>query len=717
MSMQFHNKGGEQNVGQGEGAIGKQVNDNRSTTQTIEGDGNTVAARDVHIKTEHHHHYSEPQTGPQTGSSPTPRLLPPQDHIFLHRETELDWLDQHLQPNQIVAICGPGGMGKSALAARAVRALPADRFPDGIIFHTFYHHAETAQALQTIAHALGLKAETNLEQQVASALSSKQALLILDGAEEAEDLPAVLRLRGSCGVLITTRRKSDCGPLRLDLPPLPDEQAQEVLRAWGEVRGDAATVQQICHKLGGWPVALRLAGHYLHSTGEPATDYLRWLEQEPLKELALNEAHQADNAALLLKRSVAQVSDDARFALRIIGTLASAPFTERPVVALLKLYNVNTWWGLCSELKAILTNLRAWLLRCSDEDIHFSRKVLSELVNFGLLNRSDDGWQVSHALIHAYVRTEQPLNRFLLKGLASFYIVFAQEQSAAGVSGYARLDKKRVHCLHLIQACLDRGLWKEVKVLGAAIWEYLDRQGWLIEQLAVQEMRLIAACKLKDRHDEAGRMNDLGYIYRQRGELIQALYWHEQCLSIRRELGDRQGEGVTLNNMGLVYSDLGNYEQALEVYQQSLSIRKETGYRQGEGTTLNNIGLLYDAQKDYERALQYYEHSLPIRQEVGDKLGEACTLNNIAAIYRDQATPYKALKYNEQALTIRREQGDRVREMESCCAIGSIYKDMGDLAKAEEYISQAVAIKEAIGTPDLEKCRNCLDQVRAKLLG
>ena len=198
MDNRFENTGpGEQSIAQGDRPIGKQVNN----------------------------YYIGAAPAPAVPSS----ILPGEDSIFLHREDELAWLDKHLHPDRVVAICAPGGMGKTALAARAVRKLPADRFPDPIIFHTFYHKPATAQALQTIARALGIKAEADLAQQVAAALGGRRALLVLDGAEEADDLDAVVRLRGTCGVLITTRKRTDCGSLRLDLPPLPKDQAEEVL--------------------------------------------------------------------------------------------------------------------------------------------------------------------------------------------------------------------------------------------------------------------------------------------------------------------------------------------------------------------------------------------------------------------------------------------------------------------------------------------------------
>lgn len=677
MTNRFNSKDGDQNIGQGHGAVGKQINDHRTTSQTIDGNENMAAGRDINITNNHY----------PPAPAASLNLLPSKDDVFLHREEELAWLDKHLHPDKVVAVCGPGGMGKSALAARAVRRLDAARFPDGIIFHTFYHQPATAQAVQTVAHALGIKGEADPERQVALALGSKQALLILDGAEEADDLRAVLALRGSCGVLITSRKKTDAGPLRLDLQALPDEQAEEVLRAWGGDVEDQESIERIAELLGGWPVALRLAGHYLHSTGEPAVDYLRWLEQEPFKELGDGEQHQAGNAALLLQRSAAQVSEDSRLVLGLAGTLAYDLLATAPMIALL------------------------------EDDERRCRLAVNELVNYGLLERRDNRLHIGHALIHQYAATHLGLSKEALQRVAHYYRGWCRTQSAAGLPGYVLLDDERTHCLRLIATCLDGELWQEVKGLVDAINEYLDRQGWWTEKLNTVEMRLTAARKAGDRRDEAWCLNSLGYTCWKRGEKDQALRRYEQCLPLWRELGARKDEGVTLNNMGSIYWSQGKYEQALELYEQSLSIRQEVGDREGEGATLNNIGMLYRKQGDNEQALSYYEQCLPIAREVGHKILEGSTLNNIALIYGAQGKPGKAVEYYKKALAIVTELGDRKLEAEDSWNIGLTYYDMGDLAKAEEYIALAVEIAEAIGHPLLEGWRKGLEQVRAARQG
>lgn len=661
-SNSFASKGGPQNIGQGTNSIGQQQNNTYSLSLSL------------------------PSSGEQGQKAPVPRQLPALDAHFFGRDQELAELLDRLHPGKVVAICGPGGMGKSALAAQAVHRLESARFPDGIIFHSFYHQPKVETALQAICAAFQIEAKVDLPTTVQQALSDKKVLLILDDTENTDDLPAILKLRGTCGVLITSRKRSDALTPPLILRPLGYSVSEEMFRADSGIIGDEESVRRICAILDGWPVALRIAGRYLRMTGEKAADYLRWLEKEPFKELGIG-MHQEENAALQLRRSVAQLSDDARLALGMAGTLAFAPFSREPVVAILDGYE-----GRC-------------------------RTSLNELLNYGLLERQDERWQVSHALIHTYARTELPLSKESIMRLAAYYINFCRTQSEAGVKGYAILDTERAHCLRLLESCLESKLLKEVKALVETLYIYLDRRGYWEDKLVAVNMRLTAARQTDDRKDESWCLNSLGDIYYQIGMYQKALACYEQGLAIRRELGDREGEGATLNNIGSVYWGQGMFEQALQYYQQSLTIQREIGDRDGEGTTLNNIGLLYMNQGNYATALQHYEQCLSIRLEVGDKTGESATLNNIAAIYRIQNDAAKALGYYEQALELARELGDKAREMETIWNLGVNSADQGNLAKSEEYITHAVRLAETIGHPDLEKYRDGLKQVRAARRG
>ena len=84
--------------------------------------------------------------------------LPERAPFFTGRATELVYLMDEVQPGRVLTLSGPGGMGKSALAAEVVGRLNeagqlAERFPDGVIFHSFYNQSERRAALEQIARS------------------------------------------------------------------------------------------------------------------------------------------------------------------------------------------------------------------------------------------------------------------------------------------------------------------------------------------------------------------------------------------------------------------------------------------------------------------------------------------------------------------------------------------------------------------------------------
>jgi len=141
-----------------------------------------------------------------------PWQRPPRVEHFTNREAELAQLLAELQPGRVATLCGPGGMGKSALAAEAVwRLAPGDappaRFPDGIVYYSFYNQPQAALALEHIARSWGEETGRGSPRDAAlRALARRRALLLLDGTEESDDLAAVLAVRGGCGVLVTSRK-------------------------------------------------------------------------------------------------------------------------------------------------------------------------------------------------------------------------------------------------------------------------------------------------------------------------------------------------------------------------------------------------------------------------------------------------------------------------------------------------------------------------------
>ena len=207
-----------------------------------------------------------------------PFQRPPRVPHFTGREAELAALLKDLQPGRAVTICGPGGMGKTVLSAEAIWKLapgsePPQRFPDGIIFHTFYHRPQAALALEDFARAYGEDPRLSPLDAAKKALAGRRALIVLDGAEACDDLPTVLSVTGSSGVLITTRHRGDAPEDLCDLPPLPEDKAIELLQAWAKrwhrtrgFAGESALCWTACLWRFSWPAAIWLTAASLPAT-------------------------------------------------------------------------------------------------------------------------------------------------------------------------------------------------------------------------------------------------------------------------------------------------------------------------------------------------------------------------------------------------------------------------------------------------------------------
>jgi len=311
-----------------------------------------------------------------TSSKPDPVIplqFPPRAAYFTGRSEQLTKLINDLQPREVVTLCGAGGMGKTALAAEAVYSLvgkenkPPERFPDGVVFHSFYDHSTAESALRTIVRAFEIKSEgagETTEELAKKALNAKTALIILDGAEDADDLDRVLKVLNTvgCGVLITTRDQRQGGENQQKMQPLLIEDAVALLGKWAaDYIDNEAVATEICERVGGLPLAVRLVGRYLSETKNSASSYLEWLEENMLEALDPDDSERRhESVKVLLGRSVAQLNDAGRQMLLVFGCLLMKPVPFPALAAALGF----------SQGK--------------------SKKVIKSLINFGLIQANKE---------------------------------------------------------------------------------------------------------------------------------------------------------------------------------------------------------------------------------------------------------------------------------------------------------------------------------------
>jgi tetratricopeptide (TPR) repeat protein len=601
-----------------------------------------------------------------------PVQKPPRPEKFVGREKELTDLLRDLQPGRQVTICGPSGIGKTALVAEAIWRLvpnndPPANFPDGLIFHDFYRQPQSAIALEAIARSFGEDLRPGLSVAARHALAGRQSLLILDGTEATDDLGAVLDIVGSCGVLITTHNHSDAPAEWSDLTSLPLGKAVQLLQDWGkEWAADETASNRICELLGCLPLAIFLAGRYLSQHSQLATEYLAWLEETPLEALNMGERlHKS--FPLLMERSLERVSEMARSALGVTGILALEPFDSKLIQVAL-------------SMKPREAN-----------------RSLGELANCGILQRPTAQYQVTHALIRTYARERLVPKRSSLSRLARYYFTFVRTQCGLGLSGYTCLDSHRAHVLTLQSACFDASEWKSVSVLAWAMRDYLDLQGYWTERASVLEKGLNAARNANDRYDEGAFLASLGLTYNKLGEYHQAKDLLEQSLFIAQETRDRDGEGGSLINIAISCNLLGEHERAIELCDQALSIAREIRDKDLESAAMSNIGIAHYYLGETRRAIEFFEKDLAIIREKENSSKEANTICSLGVAYSELGENDHAIELYEKYMTIVRETGNRQGEGNYLCNMGSVYNALGDSLKAIELHERALVIFREIG--------------------
>jgi tetratricopeptide (TPR) repeat protein len=663
-----------------------------------------------------------------------PCELPPAAEKHFGRQTELKQLTERLGAGKNSAVVGPAGMGKTALAAQAVRAvvgetaatLAASPFPDGVVFLDLYTYQGKAEpAWNNLANALagpGFMESSSAQYRATEACRSRRALVIIEGGEEADgqegrtsipELCRVFSLENRC-LLLTRLSTQAAAAESVELKEaLHPDDAAKLLDSLSKHRLTGAVREQVLALLEGHPLALTWAGGLLaRGDDDPERLVKEW---EALGSGSLSDPAQAEHTlAWLFDRSVRGLDQTERQLLQAAGLLARAPF---PLAA----------------MEAVL-----------DSGVESARNALKSLVQRGLLRKSEGPghWEFTHVLGYRFARKETGSDAAMRERIgvwlnSHLHAVIADTASQHEVALTSALE----HAAALLRTDDGQNLW--IPLANDLLYDIFDRLtrlgrldliglalsgagDWLarLPALTAQEPEWL--------RERSAILNRRGDLLRDQGDLDGALKAYRESLSVSRRLAQTDPSNaiwqhdlsVNQERIGDVLRDQGDLDGALAAYRESLALIRgltqtdpsNALWQRGLSVSHNKFGDVLRDQGDLDGALTAFRESLALRRHLaqtdpsnaGWQRDLSVSLDRIGDVLRDQGDLDGALTAFRESLALSRRltQADPSNAgwqrdvSESHSKVGDVLHDQGDLDGALTAFRESLALNRRLVQTD-----------------
>jgi len=216
--------------------------------------------------------------------------------------------------------------------------------------------------------------------------------------------------------------------------------------------------------------------------------------------------------------------------------------------------------------------------------------------------------------------------------------------------------------------------------------------------------------ELDDQLGIAASLNALAVSARDRGDYPAAQSNFERSLACWRMLSDRLAIARCLHNLANVVKVRGDYPRAQWALREATDIFQQLGDRTGAAWSINQQGDVARAQDDMAAARGLYERALSAFREAGDPWGTARSLTDLAYIDCEQGNHLAARAAFREALQIfgglgHRRGTARALEGYACLALAQ-----GHAERALKLAAAAAHLRELISAPLHQAERSRLDQ-------
>jgi predicted ATPase len=656
------------------------------------------------------------------------------DGGFVGRSVELRRIAEMIARAECRLLCllGPGGVGKTRLAQRAMQDL-APRFAGGIGFVALEDVRLPRDIGARIATALGVApaAREMPMDAVVGHLRELAFLLVLDNFEHlASDASAIEQLLAACpglSIIVTSR-------VRLALPsewvlpleglPCPEEEDADRLEAFDAARlfvqaarrvqpalapaAEASAIIDICHQVEGLPLALQLAAGWTRvlSCEAIADELRRGTDLLQAADGTRGERHASFDVVFEQSWRLLTASErDVLSRLSVFrGTIAhdaarSVAGASLPVLGALVDKSLLRKEGTRLAMHPLVQQLAA--ARLDDER--------------GRLTRAAHAAHFLNGLAQVAARTEEG-DRATLEAIDADLenCRLAWQQATADGQGEALMRAApALHDYFDHRARFDDGLaWFRGALEAPHARTNASARARLLGIVAHLEFRLARflqaestareALSAAPSDDDVARFRALAVLAScamDTGRLQEAAERFDEVLAIARDAGLARDLASSLENLALVHKRLGRYESSLSLSLDALSQHRRNGDTAAVALCLSNLGSLTMFMGQDEAAAKHLDEALVLSERAGLASTRAFVLANMTELAMNARDDARARQLAERALEV--ADGAGIRPLASWLQVqlARLAIRRGDLGDARARLAEAADLALAVASP------------------
>ncbi len=643
-------------------------------------------------------------TGLRQPTTPSVINLPTQMTSLVGRKQELTAACKLLrEPDfHLITLTGPGGVGKTRLAAQIALEL-LDDFPGGIYFVPLAPVPDANLVASAIAQVLHIRATSDqFIVRFGAHLGHKHILLILDNFEHvlaaAPLVTELFEVAPSLRILITSRTKLNLygehefnvSPLATpDLKSLPPstqlvqydsvrifvERTRALKADFALTEANAPAVAEICCRLDGLPLALELAAAY----GKLLSPLmlLDRLKKEPID---------LSSAASNLPERHSTLRNTIHWSYQLLNPVEQSVFQK------LSVFSGGCTLEAVEEVCAlqggsVLTHLGSLLdkslMQQVDTAFDERRYVMLETIRTyasGQLRQAGQEEQVNQRHLAYYLKLAEDIAPRLLVGSEQWKWLERLEREIGNLRVAIQWAVYHRAGEAVVRLCSDlEYFWYE---FGDPVEIYQ----WL-EAVLTQDMNLPTGMK-------ATALRFTGYVLMtMQIDYPRAQMFFEDALRLWQELDNQAEIADTLARLGIVALELGDYQRSQTLYEECVRISETLGDARGVIWAREWLGVVWMRQGEAQRAKEVFEACVKWWRQQGDLQSEAFALNNLGVVAMYQENYAEARDCQEQALALYRTIGDRRGVSAVFNALGPVALHQGNPAEAYMFLSQSLSLR------------------------